>query len=169
MSKVIGPVVLLACALVLLGCAPASLACEGKLKITDGQLLEAVQSSLAKSSIIPVTDEDATTLGKYIERALRRTFEKDIVALAADHSCSVHANGENRFSIHVLGFRDQAAAGAATALIEKRTAHTLAIESLTYYSFMQAGTSLLFFIADRESFEANEPVFAAIKATYQAR
>jgi len=167
MRKIIGPLIALLAAAAMLGCAPASRACEGNLEVQDPQLLEAIQSSLAERGIAKVTDDNTSTERKYIGNALRRTFEKDLVALAANHSCAVFAHGENRFSIHVLRYADQPTAHAAAIMVGQRKANTLKIQALTYYSFLPAGTTLVFFVADRQSYEANRPVFDAIKARYR--
>lgn len=167
MRKIIGLLTtLLAAAAAMLGCAPASRACEGTLEVQDRQLLAAIQSTLSEHSITKISDEKASTERKYIEDALRRTFEKDVVARAANSSCAVFASGENRFSIHVLHYADQPAADAAAIIAGKRKANTLKIKALTYYSLLPAGTTLVVFVADRQSYAANRQVFDAIKARY---
>lgn len=59
--------------------------------------------------------------------------------------------------------------GGIRGLIEKRKANTLKIEALTYYGFIPAETTILFFVADRRSYADNKSIFEEIRRRYETK
>jgi hypothetical protein len=53
-------------------------------------------------------------------------------------------------------------------MIAQRKANTLKIEALTYYELIAGETTLLFFVADRESYAQYQPVFQEVRRRYQS-
>ena len=81
----------------------------------------------------------------------------------------VLVNGANRFSIHALVYKDAATAASIRGIIEERKSNRLTIEALTYYGFLAADATILFFVADRQSYAENKAIFEAIKQRYETK
>jgi hypothetical protein len=161
--------VLLAAGVLLIGCQPESHACGGVLAMPEQRLNDALKSSLAaQTSIKEVIDSDAGAYKRYIENALRRTFSTDIPSAATAHGCAVYGSGEYRFSVHAFSFKSLASADSIRQMIAQRKANTLKIEALTYYELIAGETTLLFFVADRESYAQYQPVFQEVRRRYQS-
>lgn len=161
---------LLICGFLFLACAPSSRACSSELKVDDPQLSAAIQASLAaRSKTVAVTGQEAADYTGYAEKALRKTFDEDIVATATRQTCSTYRNGENEFAILALTYADPATAERIATSIRARKANTLKVESLMYYAFLPSGATLLFFIADRQSYTEERDVFDEIERTYRAK
>jgi hypothetical protein len=171
MNRLVGStVVLLVGAVLCIACTPSSHACSGALDVPSKQLQAAVDAALAgQGSTTKATDDAASTRQKYVENGLRRTFSKDIVAAAVGRSCVLLANGEGRFSVHALVYKDLATAASIRGVIEGRKANTLKLEALTYYGFIPAETTILFFVADRQSYAENLQTFEEIRRRYTAK
>jgi len=158
---------LLALALSALACAGAPHAdCRRGLEIDDAGLGAALQRSIAsRERIAPWADADA--YARYIEDALRKTFDEDIVALADRRTCAVYWSGESQLAIHALRYDDRATADRVVALVRARSANTLQIEALAYYTFVPARNTLLFLVADRESYAEHRALFEEIRSQAQ--
>lgn len=171
MKKLVGvTAVMLIGAMAFIACTPSSHACSGTLDVPNQQLQTAIDATLAsQGSKIEASDDAASTQQKYIENGLRRTFGKDIVSAAVSRSCMVLMNGADRFTIYVLGYKDAATAASIRGLIEERKANTLKIEALTYYGFIPAEATILFFIADRQSYAENKSIFEEIQRRYATK
>lgn len=170
MKKLVGvTAVMLVGAMVFIACTPSSHACSGTLEVPNRQLQAAIDATLASQGSRIKASDAASTQQKYIENGLRRTFRKDIVSAAASRSCMVLMNGAGRFSIYALGYKDAATAASIRGLIEERKANTLKIEALTYYGFIPAEATILFFVADRQSYADNKSIFEEIRRRYETK
>jgi hypothetical protein len=162
--------ILLACAVHLLACVPLSHACSGELQVEDPQLSAAIEASLTGlTAVVRASGSEAADYARYNEAALRKTFEQDVVALATSGTCSTYRSGEHEFSVHALTYADQATADRVAGWVRARKANTLKIESLAYYTFIPARTTLLFFVGDRASHAENRPLFEDVQRRYEAK
>jgi hypothetical protein len=159
--------ILLLIAFLSLGCPPPSLACTGEAGLPEGPLRVALQAVLeARSSITRVDDDPgATGYKSYIERGLKRTFDK----LSGAHTCSIYKSGENKFSVHVFAFAKGPERDALVQQIEQRKLRTLQIEQPMIYTFIPTDTVLVFLVADRMSSEEFRPMFEEVKERAGAR
>lgn len=170
MKKLVGVTAAMLVGAMVFACTPSSHACSGALDVSNRQLQAAIDATLAsQGSRIKASDAATSTQQEYIENGLRRTFRKDIVSAAASRSCMVLMNGAGRFSIHALVYKDAATAASIRGLIEERKANTLKIEALTYYGFIPAEATILFFVADRQSYADNQSIFEEIRRRYETK
>jgi hypothetical protein len=141
--------------------------CENKYSIKDTLLQQAIESSIANSNSIEVQIEDLPcTHKKYIFNALSRTFKRKIFSRATSYSFSLLKNGENFFSIERFVFKNKQTADNFGKIICQRKINNLQIESLTYFDFFLSGNNLVFFIADRQSYNENQSLFKIIKENF---
>lgn len=171
MKKTAGSIGALALIAVLsLACPPASRACSGDVSIQDASVRLALQSALESRSDFSLAKEgEAEGYKSYIERALERTFGKEMSTLSGGHTCSIYTSGENRFSVHVLAIAEGPGRDAIVKRVEQRQANTLQIEALTYYTFIPAQGALIFLVADGSSYAELKPMLEEIRARSQAR
>lgn len=135
--------------------------CGDRHAITDIPLQQAVtQAGIA--SVEFQTEDFPCAHNKYVSKAFLRTFGIEVFRLASGHSFLLVKNGANRFSIDVFAFETKQAAEAVEKTIRRRKIHNLQIESLTYYDFFVNGKNLVFFIADRRTFNESRALFKRI-------
>jgi hypothetical protein len=143
--------------------------CANKPPATDSLLQNAIGKSIANNSSIEFLTEDSPCdHTKYIVNALNRTINKKSFNLAANHSFSSVKNGENPFSVERFIFKNNQTAAAIARALKNRSVNTLQIKEFTLYDFVLVENNLILFIADRESYEANQPLFDEIKNNLQA-
>lgn len=141
--------------------------CEGKDSVKDTLLKQAIEKSVANNSSIAFQAEELPcTHKKYIFNAFSRTFNKKIFSTSTGYSFVLLKNGEHPFSIDRFVFKTKQAAETVEKIIRKRKINNLQIESLTYYDLFLSENNLVFLIADRESFSANQPFFKIIKENF---
>lgn len=141
--------------------------CAGKLSIKDRLLHLAIEKTVADSNSIEFQTEDSPcNHKKYIVNAFNRTFNRKIFSRASGYSFSLLKKNEDPFSIERFVFRNKQDAVSVSKIISRRKINNLQIESLTYYDFFLSGNDLIFFIADRQSFNENQHFFRSIKETF---
>jgi len=141
--------------------------CESKYSIKDTLLQQAIESSIANSNSIEVQIEDLPcTHKKYFFNALARTFNRKIFNGAISYSFSLLKNGENFFSIERFVFKNKQTADNVGKIIRQRKINNLQIESLTYFNFFLSENNLVFFVADRQSYNENQSLFEIIKENF---
>jgi hypothetical protein len=124
-----------------LACPATARACTGDPELAEGSLRAALEE---RSSISRVRDHpDPATYKRYIERALRRTFDE----LAGTHTCAIYASGESRFSVHAFAIEPGPGRDAIVKQVEQRKARSLQIEQLVIYAFLPTDSALIFLIA----------------------
>lgn len=143
--------------------------CANKPPVQDSRLQNALQKITDKNPAIEILANDSPCEHtKTIVRALNRTIDKNSFNLARHHSFASIKNGEHSFSAERFVFKTNQAAAAIAKTLKNRSVNTLQIESLTLYDFLVIKNNLLIFIADRESYHFNKPLFGEIKNHFQA-
>ena len=143
--------------------------CAKKPPVRDSLLQNAIRKSVVNNSSIEFLTEDSPCdHTKYIVNALNRTINKNTFNLAANHSFSSIKNGENPFSVERFIFKNNQTAAAIARTLKNRSVNTLQIKALTLYDFILVENNLIVFIADRQSYGANQRLFDDIKNNIQA-
>jgi hypothetical protein len=143
--------------------------CANKPSIKDSKLQTAIQKSIGNNSAIEfLTEGSPCQHTKRIVNALNRTINKNYFNLALNHSFSSITNGGNSFSVERFIFKNNQTAALIAKSLKDRSTNTLQIESFTMYDLFLIENNLIIFIADRQSYQFNKPLFSDIKDNFQA-
>lgn len=141
--------------------------CAEILSTKDAFLHEAIKKSLSSSNLFDYQTEDYPCAHQqYIFDAFKQTFNQEIFKHATAYSFSLLKTGDDLFSIERFVFKNKHDADVVGNIIRQRKINNLQIESLTYYDFFLNENNLFFFIADRQSFNKNQPIFKIIKDNF---
>lgn len=141
--------------------------CEPGSTASEASLQQAVAKSIAGMDAVELQSEDMPGAHqKFISDAFARTFNLNIHKLACGYAFCLVKSGDNFFSVDRFTFKNRQAADAVDKVIRRRKINNLQVKSLTYYDFFVSGNDLVFFIADRQSYQESQALFKAIKENY---
>lgn len=132
-------VILLACLLLvqslsLFGQVPSADDCGKDSLVDDGLLQRTLEKTAGQGGSVRFGNDDLVcSHKKYMARALKQTFRRDLVGSASDYSFALLENDGHAFSIERLVFKNKQAADFAHRILSRRKTRNLQIESLVYY------------------------------------
>ncbi len=143
--------------------------CADKPSTKDSLLQTAIQKSIVNHAAIEVLNEDAPCqhAGRIVN-ALNRTLNKKSFNRAVHHSFSSLKNGEHSFTVERFIFKNKQTADLIAKSLKDRSVNTLQIESFTFFDLFSFENNLIIFIADRQSYQFNQPLFNELKDNFQA-